>query len=117
MTIESRLRRVEGLAGIEDRPLPALVIRPPYEQATIPHFPESPEPWITELRALDEARRTRTPCIFVADPYKEYEARHGLEPGTLSKHELCGKVPFAELLGKATGQPQAPDETQRNRMI
>jgi hypothetical protein len=47
---------------------------------------------------MDEAQRTRLPCVFVGDPFVEYVARHGLEPGTLAKHELRGKVPFAELL-------------------
>jgi len=117
MNLENRIRKAEELVGVEGRTVPVLIIWPPHDDVTMPHFPEPDERWITEQRALDEARRARVPCLFVADPYKEYEARHGLEPGTLSKHELCGKVPFAELLEKATGRPQAPDETERNRTV
>jgi len=117
MSIESRIRKAEELVGVEARPLPVIIIWPPPDDVTMPHFPEPGEQWTTLQRALDEARRARVPCLFVADPYKEYEARHGLEPGTLSKHELCGKVPFAALLEQATGRPQAPDETERNRTV
>lgn len=48
------------------------------------------------------------PQVSIVNPFAEYEARHRLEPGMLAKHELRGKVPFAELLAMATvrGQDQ-----------
>jgi len=69
----------------------------------VPHFPEPVEEWLTRKKALKEAEQMLLPCIFIANPWSEYEARHGREPGTLAKHELCGKVPFAELLTAAVG--------------
>jgi hypothetical protein len=50
------------------------------------------------------------PYIVEANPLTEYETRHGLEPGTLTKHELRGKVPFAELLAQATGRTPVQGE-------
>ena len=51
------------------------------------------------------------PQVSIVNLFAEYEARHGLEPGMLAKHQLRGKVLFAELLTAATGR--TPDRGER----
>jgi len=105
VNIERRIERAEELVDVKDE-LPCVFIRRlAYDEATIPHFPEPVEDWVTFRESYSEAKRTGMPFLAIApDPYAEYEARHELEPGTLSKHELCGKVPFEQLLAAATTQ-------------
>lgn len=116
-TLQRRIERAERTVGVESGPslVPALSILFDWGgDDTVPHFPEPVEEWVTRRRALEQAERARLPYIFIADPYAEYEARHGLEPGTLAKHELRGKVPFAELLaaaGCAADQGEQPCTT------
>jgi hypothetical protein len=107
MSIEQRIRNAERRAGIETKGtvIPAITVQLDYGDGdTVPHFLGPVDQWVTRKRAVEEAEQRLLPCIFFANPWSEYEARHGLEPGTLAKHELCGKVPFAELLTAATGR-------------
>jgi hypothetical protein len=76
----------------------------------IPHFPEPIEEWVTLRRNIEESREKDLPCIIIENSFAEYEARHGLPPGMLSEHKLCGKVPFVELLSAATAQMQNPPQ-------
>jgi hypothetical protein len=107
MSIERRIERAERVIGIEGERaiVPTITVVFDYgDDDAVPHFPEPVEEWVTRRRAKEEAERTSLPCIFFANPWSEYEARQRLEAGTLAKHELCGKVPFAELLAAATGR-------------
>ena len=104
-SLERRIERAERFAGVKEESRPVIVVRLEYgSDDTLPHFPEPVEQWVTWKRAMADAEQASLPCIFIANPWSEYEAQHGLEPGTLAKHELCGKVPFAELLTAATGR-------------
>ena len=112
--IERRIVQAERAVGIEGKPalVPGIIFCPDESfHESFPHFPEPVSEWVTVRRARDQAERTGLPCIIQADPCTEYEARHGLEPGTLSRHELRGKVPFAELLAAATGR--TPDQGEQ----
>jgi hypothetical protein len=114
MSIERRIERAEKAVGIEGEPVtvPAVIISVYWgRDDTLPHFPEPVAEWVTLQKARDEACRARQPCIFEPNPFAEYEARHGLEPGTLAQHPLRGKVPFAELLAAAAGR--APDQGEQ----
>lgn len=104
-------RRIEKAAGIEREPemVPVLIIgEDESADETLPPYLGPVGKWMTLRTSLEEARQLRQPCVFVGDPFAEYEARHGLTPGTLTEHELRGKVPFAELLAVAAGQ--APEQ-------
>ncbi|MCX5644379.1 MAG: hypothetical protein NTZ17_06800 [Phycisphaerae bacterium] len=120
MNIERRIEKAEKAVGIEAEPvtLTVIIISVDWDaDETLPHFPEPVAEWVTLQKAMDEAERTRLPCVFEPNPFAEYEARHGLEPGTLAKHELRGKVPFAELLRATTGRTDEQwtksDESER----
>ena len=102
MTIQTRLKKLEGKLGVKEEEPAILIIELAHDEATVPHFSEPVEQWLAHHDAYAQAKRTGLPFIVVEpDPIAEYELRHELEPGTLSEHELCGKVPFDELL-KAT---------------
>ncbi len=106
-SIQRRIENAERRMGIRDReePIPGIVLFLDHcQDATAPHFPEPVQEWATYRAAREEAEQKRAPMVFMADPWCEYEVRHGLEPGTLTEHELCGTVPFAELLAAATGR-------------
>jgi hypothetical protein len=105
-SIQRRIENAERRMGIRDReePIPGIVFFMDYcQDTTAPHLPEPVEEWATLRAAQEEAKQKRVPMIFMADPWREYEVRHGLEPGTLTEHEFRGKAPFAELLAAATG--------------
>jgi len=109
--IERRIEKAERFVGVKEEE-PAVVILGLEFGEMVPHFPEPADEWLTFKKALEETRRLRQcALIFQANPWHEYEARHGLEPGTLANHELCGKVPFAELLAVATGR--RPDQGEQ----
>jgi len=112
MDVKKRIRKLEETVGVEDKePLMVVVVLQPADEATEPHFAESVREWLTYRAACDEAKRRRTSVsLFISNRFTEYEVRHGLKPGTLSKHPLKGEVPFDELLAKATGQ-RAENET------
>jgi hypothetical protein len=110
-SIERRIERAERFAGVKEDELVVLILRLDSGD-TVSHFPEPAAEWLMFKRALEETRRLHQHvCIFQTNPWSEYKARHGLEPGTLAKHELCGKVPFAELLAAATGH--TPDQGEQ----
>jgi hypothetical protein len=119
--IERRVRKAEDLVGIDDKDVPVMIICLEHGDAA-PRFDDPVEEWLIYGKAYAEARRTGAPFIVVEpDPWNEYEMRHGLEPGTLSKHPLKGEVPFEELLAQATGEmadggPKQTklDETERS---
>ena len=97
MGLENRVRKLEDRLGVREDRLPAppiVVIRRPYDDANIPHFPEPIEQWET----FRQRYRTGMLLMFQPDPFAEYELRHELEPGTLTEHPECAKVPFEELL-------------------
>ena len=103
-----RLGRIEKRLSIgqETRPL-HVVVDATYQEGTAPDIPEPYEDWITYNRALKEAVEKGKESglellLFFVDPWREYEARHNLPEGMLSRHELKGKIPFGQLLEKAT---------------
>ncbi len=111
MSIERRIEKAERAVGIEAEPvtIPAITICGDGEaDDTLPQFSEPVSEWVTVARERDVAVQRLLPQGSIVNPFAEYEARHGLEPGMLAKHELRGKVPFAELLAMATvrGQDQ-----------
>jgi hypothetical protein len=75
MNIERRIQRAEKLIGIEEEERPTLNLCLPDGDDTVPHFPEPVTDWVTLQRAKNEARRQHVPCLFIADPHAEYEAR------------------------------------------
>ncbi len=98
MNLEKRIKRIEELVGIKQEEPPVFIIRLEYGNAA-PRFAEPVEEWLTFKESLEEARQARRCAgVFEVNPYREYEARHGLPAGTLAKHELRGKVPFEQLL-------------------
>jgi hypothetical protein len=106
-SIERRIEKAEKAIGIEAEPVtvPVIIISVDWgADDTLPHFPEPASEWVTVAREWDEAKQNLLPQVSIANPFAEYEARNGLEPGILAKHELRGKVPFAELLATATGR-------------
>jgi len=112
-SIERRIEHAERAVGIEGKPvvIPGIILcwDRGFDEA-IPHFPEAVSEWVTVQRARDQAEQTELLYIVEANPFTEYEARHGLEPGTPAKHELRGKAPFAELLAAATGRTPGQGE-------
>jgi hypothetical protein len=117
-SIERRIEQAERAIGIEGQPVVVPGIIYSLHQGSdeaIPHFPEPVSEWVTVRRARDEAMQAELPYIVEANPFTEYEARHGLEPGMLAKHQLCGKVPFADLLATATGRTPEEGEQPRTR--
>lgn len=110
-SIERRIERAERVVGVKDEEPIVFVLSLDFGE-TAPHFAEPTAKWLTFKRAMAEMRQAHEhACIFQTNPWEEYEARHGLEPGMLAKHELRGKVPFAELLAAATGQN--PDQGEQ----
>ena len=106
--LERRIERAERSAGLKEEEPVVLVLTLDFGE-TAPQFPEPADQWLTFKKALEETQRLQQhACIFQTNPWSEYEARHGLEPGTLAKHEPCGKVPFVELLVAAAGR--MPDQ-------
>jgi hypothetical protein len=112
MNVKQRIEKAEKAVGItQEKDPPVIIVHLEFGSSDlIPHFPEPVEEWATVKRKLEESRRERLPCVVINDPFAEYEARHGLEAGTLSKHALRGKVPFEQLLATATGP--APSQPQ-----
>ncbi len=76
MNFERRIQRAEKLVGAKDEDRPTLIVCLPDGDDAVPHLPEPVTGWVTLQRAKDEARRQRVPCLFVADPRAECEARH-----------------------------------------
>jgi hypothetical protein len=94
MSIERRIAKAEKAVGIEGQPvtIPAIIICLDWgTDGTLPHFPEPVSEWVTVVRERDIAVQNRLPHISVANPFAEYEARHGLEPGPLA--EAAGAYP------------------------
>ena len=106
MNLEQRIRKLEEKVGLENKePTMIVIVIRPTDKATEPHFEEDVGQWVTYGQTYNEERRSGTyPCIFIADPFTEYEVRHGLEPGTLANHPLKGQVVFDKLLAQATGE-------------
>lgn len=104
-------RRLEGIekqlnAGREKKVI-HLIMGLASQDCTAPDIPEPYEDWITYKAVLEKAvkRGEETGLevlLFVVDPFREYEVRNNLPEGILSKHELKGKIPFDQLLEKAT---------------
>lgn len=117
--LSRRLDRCEELLNIGPRRrVIHMKIRLSYAEGTAPDISEPCEQWLTYKTALEEAvekgDRTGIEILhFEADPFREYEVRHGLPDGILRKNELKGKVPFAELLAKATKNNQKQPKTKK----
>jgi hypothetical protein len=110
-SIERRIERAERSVGVKEEAPMVLILGLDFG-GTAPRFPEPASEWLTFKTALEETRRLHQHvCIFQTNPWSEYEARQRLEAGTLAKHELCGKVPFARLLATATGR--TPEEGEQ----
>ncbi len=106
--IARRIEKAERLVGVKEEEPVVIVVRLDFGD-TAPCFPEPADEWLTFKKALEDTRRSHQHvCLFETNPWSEYEVRHGLEAGTLTNHELCGKVPFVELLGAAAGR--MPDQ-------
>jgi hypothetical protein len=89
-----------------------------FQDGTAPDIPEPYEDWTTYKTALQEAvekgKVTGLEILaFDVDPFREYEVRNNLPEGILSQHELAGKIPFDELLGKATGDNEKQPNTEK----
>jgi hypothetical protein len=112
MNLKQRIEKAEKAAGIkQEKDQPVIIVYLEFGSSDrIPHFPEPVEEWVTVKRRMEESRREQLPCVVINDPFAEYEARHGLEPGILSNHALRGKVSFEQLLAAATGP--APSQPQ-----
>jgi len=111
MNIERRIEKAEKAVGIQAEPvtIPGITICTDWSTDNkVPHFPEPVSEWLTVTKEREAAVKNRLPQISIANPFAEYEARHGLAPGTLTKHPLRGKVPFDELLAAAM-----PDEGEQ----
>jgi len=109
-SLERRIEKVEGLLDIDDKDIVVVVIQMEHGDMA-PRFEEPITDWLIYRKEYADARRTGTPFMVIApDAWAEYEARNGLEPGTLSDHPLKGKVPFEELL--AVTAKQADDKGQ-----
>jgi hypothetical protein len=94
MTIQTRLKKLEGKLGVKEQHPAVFIIQRERDKATIQHFLEPVEEGLGHRNAYAEAKRTGLPFIAVdPDPIAEYELRHKSKPGTLGDHELRGKVP------------------------
>jgi hypothetical protein len=112
MNLKQRIEKAEKVVGInQEKDQPVIIVHLEFGSSDrVPHFPEPVEEWVTVKQKLEESRREQLPCVVINDPVAEYEARHGLEPGTLSNHALRGKASFEKLLAAATGP--APSQPQ-----
>jgi len=111
-TIQRRIEKAEKAVGVQAETLPPIVVRlnGGADERFMPQFSEPEEEWVTQRDALQDVKPGELPPVLEVCPFAEYETRHGLEPGTLTGHPLCGKVPFADLLEAATGS--APEQEQ-----
>jgi hypothetical protein len=105
MKLKQRIEKAEEAVGVgQEKAARMIIIMLEFaDDGTLPHFEEPYEEWET-FKAEEKKCRHEAYRVFEPHPFREYEARHGLKPGTLSEHELRGKVPFAELLAVATSQ-------------
>jgi hypothetical protein len=105
-SISRRLEDIEKKLSIgTEKTVIHTIVHSKFREGTAPDIPETYEDWITYKAALKESiesgKKIGTEIlVFVVDPFAEYEARNGLQAGTLSRHELKGKVAFEKLLAK-----------------
>jgi hypothetical protein len=110
--IRRRIDQVEKALGLEGSPVVipilsiALAPKAP-DDDTVPRFPEPVEMWASYRSAVEQSVRSRMPCLFIANPFREYEVRHKLPEGSLSTHPLAGKVSFETLLGLITNDKES----------
>lgn len=107
MNMQSRLRKLEEKLDMQHgEPLPpptvCIGLSTPYREEPLLDFPEDVREWVAYRDIFLEANRTGSPVVIFPDRVLEYELRNNMEPGTLTKHELYGKVPFLRLLEMAT---------------
>lgn len=115
------VQKVEEMLNVNTgRKLVCITICRAYKKGIAPVFKQPVEEWLTFKKAHDEAVMKqkeigRGSLFFVADPFKEYEARSGLPEGLLSRHEDKCKIPFEEFLEKAASASRQDKVTKGNR--
>jgi hypothetical protein len=106
--VNRRLGKIEKQLNVgKEKEVLHVVSHLTFQEGTEPDIPEPYEDWITYKTALQEAVEKGKVTgfeilLFDVDPFREYEVRNNLPEGILRHHELAGKIPFDELLEKAT---------------
>ena len=88
-----------------------IIIQLAFQEGTAPDMPAPYEDWITYKTAIEESIESGEEIgfealIFAVNPFREYEVRNNLPEGILSRNEHKGKIPFDELLKRATKSNQ-----------
>ena len=106
--IQRRLEKIEKLLDIDrTKPIVKIIEHMPHKAGFAPDIPEPLEDWVTYKKANEEVEKSNSGFLFfTVDPYREYEVRNNLPEGIISKDELRGKIPFSELLARATKSDQ-----------
>jgi len=118
--ITKRLDKIEKQLNVgREKKVIHTIVHTTDRDGTAPDIPEPYEDWITYKAALEKAveQSERTDLeilLFEVDPFREYEVRNNLPEGILSRHELKGKIPFSELLEKATKSNQKQPKAERS---
>jgi len=100
--IPGRLERIEKLLHIEKKEHTFVILGTPYTPVMEPEIPEPFEEWITYKQERERAENSDLRVsIFLTDRFREYEVRNDLPEGSISMHDLKGKIPFTELLDQA----------------
>jgi hypothetical protein len=114
-SIESRIGKIEDKLNIgrKIKVLPPIIImlHDNKNKGLLLDVPEQVEDWVTyqsaKKEAVESGKKSGTEMLlFIADPFREYEARYNLPEGILSMNEYKRKIPFSELLEKATKSNQ-----------
>lgn len=113
--LTSRLDNIEKRLNIgrKIKILPPIIVmlHDNENKGLLPDVPEQVKDWATYQSAQKEAvefgkRSEIEMLLFEADPFREYEVRNNLPEGILSRNEYARKIPFSELLEKATKSNQ-----------
>ena len=114
--LERRIKAIEReISKQENQVLTILKVKRKWfvEGATPPGIDEPVEDWITYKKALEKhEKQYGAVCLFIIDPFKEYEAQHDMPEGTFEKTGLKGQIPFQELLEKVKMEQ---NRTKRNK--
>jgi len=105
--VNRRLDKIEKQLSVGKKPeVLYMILGFDYPEGTTPYDTESYQEWETYKAEVDRAVEISKETglgfvLFEVDPFREYEVRHNLPEGILSKHKHAGKIPFY-LLAKAT---------------
>ena len=117
--INRRINTVEKKLSIgTEKAVIRIIVHKTYEEGTGPDIPEQYDDWITYKAALEESiecgKKIGTEfLLFAVDPFREYEARNHLQEGIMTEHRLRGKIPFDELLDRATKSNQKQPKSEK----